>query len=80
MAVFNKQGIWWIDYYVNGRRKRERIGPDKKLAEVVLKQRQAEIAARKGLDKRTVPRRTFLDLAALSLDRAQVNRRGYASP
>lgn len=80
MAVFNKQGIWWIDYYENGRRKRERIGPDKKLAEVVLKQRQAEIAAGKDLDKRTVPRRTFHGLAALSLDRAQVNRRGYASP
>ncbi|HXH14126.1 MAG TPA: hypothetical protein VNP04_30725 [Alphaproteobacteria bacterium] len=54
--MFNEQGVWWIDYDVNGRRKRERIGPDKKLVEVVLKQRQAEIAAGKGLDRRTVPR------------------------
>jgi hypothetical protein len=29
MAVFKKQGVYWIDYYMNGRRKRERIGPDK---------------------------------------------------
>ena len=41
MAVFKKQGVYWIDYYVNGyyvngRRKRERIGPDKPLAETVL--------------------------------------------
>ena len=29
MAVFKKQGVYWIDYYVNGQRKRERIGPSK---------------------------------------------------
>ncbi len=33
MAVFKKQGVYWIDYYVHGRRKRERIGQDKRLAE-----------------------------------------------
>jgi hypothetical protein len=42
MAVFKKRGVYWIDYYVNGRRKRERIGPDKRLAEVVLKKRKVE--------------------------------------
>jgi integrase len=31
MAVYKKQGVYWIDYYVSGRRKRERIGPDKRL-------------------------------------------------
>jgi hypothetical protein len=30
MGVFKKQGIYWIDYYVNGHRKRERIGTDKR--------------------------------------------------
>jgi hypothetical protein len=25
MAVFKKKGIYWIDYYVNGRRKRDMI-------------------------------------------------------
>jgi hypothetical protein len=35
MAVFKKQGVYWIDYYVSGRRKRERIGPDKRLAVIV---------------------------------------------
>jgi hypothetical protein len=28
MSVFKKQGVYWIDYYVNGHRKRERIDPD----------------------------------------------------
>ncbi len=44
MGVFKKQGVYWIDYYVGGHRKRERIGPDKKLAETVLKKRKVEIA------------------------------------
>jgi hypothetical protein len=42
--VFKEQGVFWIDYYVNGHRKRERIGPDKKLAATVLQKRKVEIA------------------------------------
>jgi hypothetical protein len=37
MGVFKKQGVYWIDYYVSGQRKRERISPDKRLAETVLR-------------------------------------------
>jgi len=37
MAVFKKQGVYWIDYYVHGQRRGERIGPDKRLAEKMLK-------------------------------------------
>jgi hypothetical protein len=36
MEVFKKQGVHWIDYYVGGHRKRERIGPDKRLPETIL--------------------------------------------
>ncbi|MGH8070664.1 MAG: tyrosine-type recombinase/integrase [Candidatus Entotheonellia bacterium] len=79
MAVFKKQGVYWIDYYVNGRRKRERIGPDKKLAETVLKKRKVEIAEGKYLDKRTIPRCTVAELGRLYLEWARVNHRGYAS-
>src|SRR5512132_190733 len=79
MAVFKKQSVFWIDYYVNGRRKRERIGPDKRLAETVLKKRQVEIAEGKYLDKRQVPRCTFNELAALYLPWAQTNHRSYAA-
>jgi hypothetical protein len=77
MAVFKKQGVYWIDYYVGGHRKRERIGPDKKLAEVVLKKRKVEIAEGKYLDKRTVPRCSFSELADLYLNWAKVNHQGY---
>jgi integrase len=79
MAVFKKQGVYWIDYYVNGRRKRERIGPDKRLAEVVLKKRKVEIAEGKYLDKRMVPLCSFNELADLYHEWAKANHRGYAS-
>jgi hypothetical protein len=36
MGVFKKQWAYWVDYYVGGFRKRERIGPDKRLVETVL--------------------------------------------
>jgi hypothetical protein len=48
MGVFKKQGVYWIDYYVNGRRKRERIGPDRKLAATVLQKRKMKITEAKG--------------------------------
>ena len=79
MAVFKKHSVYRIDYYVSGRRKRERIGPDKRLAETVLRKRKVEIAEGKYLDKRMVPRCTFTELAALYLEWAKVHHRGYAS-
>ena len=36
MGVFKKQGVYWIDYCVGGHRKRERIGLDKRLAEIPI--------------------------------------------
>jgi hypothetical protein len=48
MAVFKKQGVYWIDDHVNGQRKRERTGPDKRLAEPVLRKRRVAIAEGKG--------------------------------
>jgi len=60
--------VYWIDYYVSGRRKRERIGPDKRLAETVFRKRKVEIAEGKFLDKRKVPRCSFNELALLYLD------------
>lgn len=75
--MFQKQGVWWIDYYVNGHRKRERIGPNKRLAETVWQKRKVEIAEGKYLDKRKVPRCSFDELADLYLEWAKVNHRGY---
>jgi hypothetical protein len=37
------RGVYWIDYYVNGHRKCERIGTDKRLAETVLHKYKVKI-------------------------------------
>jgi len=50
MGVFKKGDNWYIDYYAFGRRKRERIGPAKRLAETVLQKRKVEIAEGRYLD------------------------------
>jgi hypothetical protein len=49
MAVFKKQGAYWIDY-----------GPDKRLAETVLRKRKVEIAEGRFLEgaDRSQPRLT----------------------
>jgi hypothetical protein len=43
VGVFKKQGVYWLDYYVDGHRKRERVGTDKRLAETVLHKYEVEI-------------------------------------
>ena len=63
MSVFKKQGVYWIDYYVNGHRKRERIGADKRLAETVLRKRKVEIAEGRFLEKQRPVTTTFEELA-----------------
>jgi hypothetical protein len=67
MAVFKKQRVYWIDYYVNGYRKRERIGPDKRLAETVLRKRKVEIAEGRFLEKERPITTTFNEMAEVYL-------------
>src|SRR5918996_5396700 len=79
VGVFKKQSVYWIDYYVNGRRKRERIGPDKRLAETVLRKRKVEIAEGRFLEKQRPITTTFDELAEayLSYARDQQQKRSW---
>ena len=61
MGKYQKGENWYIDYYVNGRRKREKIGPSKTLAETVLQKRKVEIAEGKFLDIRKEQKIKFTD-------------------
>jgi hypothetical protein len=63
MGVFKKQSVYWIDYYISGHRKRERIGPDKRLAETVLRKCKVEIAEGRFLEKQRPVTTTFDELA-----------------
>ena len=50
-----KHKNYWIEFYFKGRRIRERIGPNRQLAETVLAKRKVEIRERKFLDKKKAP-------------------------
>jgi len=63
---------YWIEYYLNGKRKRERIGPSKKAAEQrlreVLKQRTEE----RHIDKDPAAKLTFGELSKWYLELPEV--------
>ena len=44
MAIFKKGGNWFVDFYVQGNRQREKIGPSKSLATEVMHKRLSEAA------------------------------------
>jgi hypothetical protein len=57
-----ESGNWQIDYYFEGRRKRETF-PSKYLAELALKKRKIEIAEGRFLDKKKDNKIKFEELA-----------------
>jgi len=64
MGIYKKGKNWYIDYYLpNGKRKREKIGPSKKQAELVLNKRKAEIAEGKFFDIKKEEKISFTRMA-----------------
>ena len=63
MAIFEKQGVWWIDFYVRGERRREKVGPSHKLAEEVMHKRKLEIAEGKFFPERQTRNTSFQSIA-----------------
>jgi Site-specific recombinase XerD len=68
MGLIKRGDNWFIDYRVNGRRKREKIGTSRKLAENVLSKRRTEIAENRYLDVRKKYRVSFDDFAKTFLE------------
>ncbi|MSS71468.1 MAG: site-specific integrase [Candidatus Latescibacteria bacterium] len=50
MGVFKRKGNWWIDTYVNGRRIRRKVCPDKRTAELALKNIEVRAAKEDWLE------------------------------
>jgi len=63
MGVFKKGNNYYIDYYVRGRRRREKIGPNKRQASLVLQKRKVQIAEGKFLDLTREEKISFEDIA-----------------
>jgi len=78
MGIFKKGKNWFIDYYVQGCRKKESIGPSKELAQMVLKKRKVQIAENKFLDVRKQKRIHFRDMARLYLESySKLNKKSW---
>jgi integrase len=70
-----KSGSYYLDYRFNGRRVREMVGPNKKVADTIWHKRQSEMAENKFLDKRSDEKIRFKDFARVYLDNyAKVNK------
>ena len=69
---------WWIEYYQEGQRKRERIGPNKAAAEQRLREVLSARAEGRHIKKSPDIKTTFMDLAHWYLDLAEVKaKRSY---
>jgi len=78
MGVLKKGKSWYIDYYVQGRRKREKIGPSKAQARVVLQKRKVEIAEEKFLDIQRHQKVKFEEMARSYVETyAKYNKRSW---
>ena len=73
MSVYRKQKSdgswdWYIDYRFQGRRIRERIGPNRAQAGLVLQKRRVEIAEGRFLEKRQESNTTLGEMAELYVE------------
>lgn len=68
MGIFRRQNVWWIDYYANGQRMRERVGPSHRLAEDVLAKRKSGVAEGKFFPERQKQNVTFREMSKKYMD------------
>lgn len=78
MGVYMRNDNWYIDYHHKGKRIREKIGPNKKLAEAAYSKRIVEIAEGKYLDKKEeIPKITFLEMSEKYLEWSKANKKSW---
>jgi hypothetical protein len=68
-TIYLRGKTWTIGYTVGGRRVREAVGSNKKLAEMVLKKRVTEAIENRWFDKRNVGVMPFSELAEIYIAR-----------
>jgi len=79
VGVYIKNGTFWIDYYAEGRRQREKVGPSKTLAEKALMKRRVQVAEGKFLDIKKEPRIRFKEFADIYAENYAKKKRSWAS-
>lgn len=68
-TVYLRGKTWTIGYTVNGRRVREAVGPNRRMAEMVLKKRATEAMERGYFNRRKLGRAPFAEFAQTYLER-----------
>jgi integrase len=80
VGVFPRNGNWYISFFCQGRRIRQKVGPSKTLALNALKKREIEVAEEKFLDIKRQERIPFKEFAQEYLEKyAKPNKRAWAS-
>lgn len=74
MGIYQKGKNWYIDYYLKGHRKRKKIGPSKKLAELVLKDVHVKNAREEYLGILEEKKILFDEYAGKYLDYSKTNK------
>ncbi len=74
MALFKKGDVWYIDCYVDSKRKREAVGPIRWPAESVLAKRKVQVAENNFLDMVGRPKTFFEELTRTCIKYAETNK------
>lgn len=77
MGIYKRGKIWYLDYYVNGERKRERVGKSRRLAEMLLAKREVEITENKYFDIAKLKKVRFDKTAEDFLTWSQVHKKSF---
>ena len=76
-GVIEKEGVYWLDYRVNGKRIRTKVGPQKKLAEDVMRKIRVQIAEGKYLDIKKESKIRFKEFAELYAENYGKKKRSW---
>jgi len=77
MQIYKRGKIWYLDYCVNGKRKRESVGRSKRLAESLLAKRRVEIIENKYFDIAKFKKVRFDKTAEDFLTWSQVHKKSF---
>lgn len=79
MGLFQRGGEWYIDHYVAGRRKREKVGPNKALANRIWAKRQMEALERREFPEHAkLPPMPFTEMVDLFWELYAQHKRGVS--
>ena len=80
MPVYHRNKIYYIDYYADGVRRREKVGPDRRMAEQALAKRISQVAEGKFFEITKDEKIGFKDFSALYYENhSKVNKKSWWS-